>query len=126
MKDLFGTDFLESQIFGEEPLIEEELDNREEEAVELELFLEDGSRLSCRVAGVFMEKEKEYIALETEEEIIQIMGLDEGEDGEIKLIPLTDKDEQERSLNAFFRIFSEESEDVEEIKEEKERGIEDD
>ena len=127
MKDLFETDFLESQIFGEEPLMEEDLDNQAEEAVELELVLEDGSRLACRIAGVFMEGEQEYIALETEENTIQIMGLGEGEDGEINLIPLNDKEEQERSLNAFFCLFSEESEEAEEIeKEEKERGIEDD
>lgn len=127
MKNLFGMDFLESQVFGEEPLPEEDEDNPAEEAVELELVLEDGSRLTCRVAGVFMEGEKEYIALETDGHTIQIMGLGEGEDGEISLIPLSDKEEQERSLNAFFCMFSEEPEQAEEIKREKEeRGIEND
>ena len=149
MEHFLGTEFWESQIFGEgnvgeegaaegklaggfqedpegiflsgEPngeFIEEELDGEfieekpnggfiPEEDLEMELSLEDGSCLSCRIAGVFMEQEKEYIALETHQDhqdMIYIMGLSQGEDDRILLVPLNDREEQERALAAFFQM----------------------
>ena len=90
MKTFFDTEFLESQVFGEgeaeyeeenritdgdrsdpdaeeEEIEEAEEDEEAEEIpVELTLNLEDGRTLCCRVSGVFMEQEKEYIALEAD------------------------------------------------------------
>lgn len=81
------------------------------EPVCLELTLEDGSNLTCRVAGVFMEGEDEYIALETGEDQIQIMGLSpQGEDG-IGLRLLKQQEEQDRALDAFFRLFTDAGEE---------------
>lgn len=77
----------------------------------LELTLEDGSRLTCRVVGVFMEGEEEYIALEVGEDQIQVMGLSsQGEDG-IGLRLLEDEEEQERALDAFFLLFTDAGEE---------------
>lgn len=137
MEHFLGTEFWESQIFGEgnvgeegaaegklaggfqedpegiflsgEPngeFIEEKPNGGfiPEEALEMELSLEDGSCLSCRIAGVFMEQEKEYIALETHQDMIYIMGLSQGEDDRILLVPLNDREEQERALAAFFQM----------------------
>lgn len=136
MRQFFDTEFLESQVFGEDAPGEEGLEGRipgedgtredepEDQAlendekeslpVEIILTLEDGRDLTCRVAGVFMEQEKEYIALEAEEKRddsegkIYIMGLSQGEEDEIELRPLVDKEEQERALAAFFRMVEEE------------------
>lgn len=81
------------------------------EPVCLELTLEDGSNLTCRVAGVFMEGEDEYIALETGEDQIQIMGLSpQGEDG-FGLRLLKQQEEQDRALDAFFRLFTDAGEE---------------
>ncbi len=81
------------------------------EPVCLELTLEDGFNLTCRVAGVFMEGEDEYIALETGEDQIQIMGLSpQGEDG-IGLRLLKQQEEQDRALDAFFRLFTDAGEE---------------
>lgn len=139
MRQFFDTEFLESQVFGEGEAGEERMEGRifgedgteedtledpalgedeedEEESlpVEMTLTLEDGRFLYCRVAGVFIEQEKEYIALEEDEKTddltgkIYIMGLSRGEEDAIELRSLTDKEEQERALAAFFRMVEEE------------------
>lgn len=123
MRQLFDTEFLESQIFGdsgqEEP--EEEAqwiapqegepgegEMDEEPPTELTLSLADGSSLNCRVSGVFIEQEKEYIALETEDGMIYLMGLSQGDKDELNLRPLEDEEEQEAAMAAFFRMVEEE------------------
>ncbi len=136
MKTFFDTEFLESQVFGEgeaeyeeenritdgdrsdpdaeEEEIEEaeEVEEAEEIPVELTLNLEDGRTLCCRVSGVFMEQEKEYIALEADgnedEGMIFLMGLSQGEEDELRLRPLEDEEEREAALSAFFRMVEEE------------------
>lgn len=130
MKTFFDTEFLESQVFGEgeaeyeeENRItdgdrsdpdaeEEEIEEAEEIPVELTLNLEDGRTLCCRVSGVFMEQEKEYIALEADgnedEGMIFLMGLSQGEEDELRLRPLEDEEEREAAFSAFFRMVEEE------------------
>lgn len=111
MRQFFDTEFLENQVFGEDATGEEGMESL---PVEIMLTLEDGRDLTCRVAGVFMEQEKEYIALEADEKrddsegMIYVMGLSQGEEDGIELRPLVDKEEQERALAAFFRMVEEE------------------
>lgn len=118
MARLLDTELLEQQIFGDaleeagEPYQPEDTDS-----VELELTLEDGSTMVCQVAGVFMEGERECIALEGEQDTLYIMELDRGPEDEILLLPLKDEEDQERALAAFFHIFGTEEEPEEEEKE---------
>lgn len=130
MKGFYGLDMLESQVLGEEeefrpiegegeeqfsePPIRwdeiEEWEIPEEEKshgpVLLTLTMEDGNQMECRVAGVFLEGEKEYIALELPERRIQIMELGQGTDGEIDLIRVEDEEEQERVIERFLMLFA--------------------
>lgn len=130
MKGFYGLDMLESQVLGEEeefrpiegegeeqfsePPIRwdeiEEWEMPEEEKshgpVFLALTMEDGNQMECRVAGVFLEGEKEYIALELPERRIQIMELGQGADGEIDLIRVEDQEEQERVIEQFLMLFA--------------------
>lgn len=76
--------------------------------VDLTLSLADGSSLTCRVSGVFMEQDEEYIALETEDGMIYLMGLSQGEEDELKLRLLEDEQEKETAMAAFFRMLEEE------------------
>lgn len=73
--------------------------------VVMEVTLEDGTQREYTVAGVFLEGEKEYIALEDREGDIDIMELSEGEAGEPALLPIEDKEEQERAAEAFDYYF---------------------
>lgn len=125
----YDIETLENQVFEkleEDTRLEEEHDNKiydslteedlESEIKNLEeagpivmtLTLEDGSQMECGVAGVFLEGEKEYIALETPEGKIHIMELGREDDDGITLIPVEDEEEQERVIETFIQLFTEE------------------
>ncbi|MCI8536784.1 MAG: DUF1292 domain-containing protein [Hungatella sp.] len=74
------------------------------------LTLEDGSQMECGVVGVFLEGEKEYIALETPEGKIHIMELGREDDDGITLIPVENEEEQEKVIETFIQLFTEEEE----------------
>lgn len=104
---------LEAQVFGtdqdsweeaEDGLLEDEV-VWEEGPVMLTVTLQDGGEMECRVDGVFLDGGREYIALETEEGEILIMGLGQGEEGDINLLPIEDEEEQERALDAYGYYF---------------------
>ena len=103
MRHTYDTEALEAQIFGSGPgwTDVEEPDTEEADTEELE----DGTQTEYIVAGVFLEGEKEYIALQTREGDIHIMELSEGEEGEAALLPVRDKEEQERAIEAFYYYF---------------------
>ena len=121
MRHTYDTEALEAQIFGsgpgwtdvEEPDTEEADTEELEDAglagtadpVIMEVTLGDGTQTEYIVAGVFLEGEKEYIALQTREGDIHIMELSEGEEGEAALLPVRDKEEQERAIEAFYYYF---------------------
>lgn len=89
--------------------LESEIRNLEEsDPIVMMLTLEDGSQMECGVAGVFLEGEREYIALETPEGKIHIMELGREEDDGINLIPVEDEEEQERVIETFIQLFAEE------------------
>lgn len=98
MKYSYDTEALEEQVFGNDW---EEQGEDEEAPVTMIVTLENGTQAEYVVAGVFLEGEKEYIALETQEGDIHIMELSEGEEGEVKLLPIEEKEEQERAIEAF-------------------------
>lgn len=116
MKYSYDTEALEEQVFGN-GLGEgeaEEKDEEEGEALELPdtdspvimtAILENGTQAEYTVAGVFLEGEKEYIALETQEGDIHIMELSEGGENEVRLLPIEEKEEQERAIEAFRYYF---------------------
>lgn len=114
MKFSYDTEALEEEIFGssrdEEAL--EEWDEEEEETLEfpdtpvtVAVTLENGMQTEYTVAGVFLEGEKEYIALETQEGDIHIMELSEGEGDEVRFLTIEEKEEQERVIEAFRYYF---------------------
>lgn len=76
-----------------------------EDPVTMTVTLENGTQREYMVAGVFLEGKKEYIALETEEGDIHIMELSEGEEDEVRLLPVEEKEEQERAIEAFHYYF---------------------
>lgn len=91
--------------------LESQIKNLEEaDPIVMTLTLEDGSQMECGVAGVFLEGEKEYIALETPEGKIHIMELGREDDDGITLIPVEDEEEQERVIETFIQLFTEEIE----------------
>jgi len=101
MKHFYELDLLENEVFGGEL---EEADEELPEALLFTLTLEDGREISCPAAGIFMENEKEYVALEMEGEEILIMALSEGEDDSICLLPVEDDAEREAAFQAFLEI----------------------
>lgn len=130
MKYSHDIESLESEIFGEDqgggatepPAVEGEPSSVEDEApwreeisgpVMMTVTLEDGTEMECRVEGVFLEGEKEYIALETGQGEIQIMELGQGDEDEIQLLPVADEEEQERVVQAFIRLFGDPYDDLE-------------
>lgn len=118
MKHFYDTDLLENEIFGDEPDPDEfgaeqdgefapdseEPDDAEPADLIFTLTLEDGSEMTCRAECVFLENEKEYIALDMGNDEIQIMELAEGEDDNILLLPLEDDGEREAAFRAFLEI----------------------
>lgn len=91
--------------------LESEIRNLEEaDPIVMTLTLEDGSQMECGVVGVFLEGEKEYIALETPEGKIHIMELGREDDDGITLIPVENEEEQEKVIETFIQLFTEEEE----------------
>ena len=91
--------------------LESEIRNLEEaDPIVMTLTLEDGSQMVCGVVGVFLEGEKEYIALETPEGKIHIMELGREDDDGITLIPVENEEEQEKVIETFIQLFTEEEE----------------
>ena len=93
----------------EDAWIQEEWDDQEGEfpALELELELENGQTLKCQVVSVFLAGEKEYMALhpvEDTEGMIHIMILEQGENDDIRLLPVEDEAELERAALAFHKF----------------------
>lgn len=117
MRYSYDTEALEEEIFGSgrEEGEAGESDDEEMEAsrlpdtdapVTMIVTLQNGTQTEYTVAGVFLEGEKEYIALETQEGDIHIMELLEGEeDDEVRLLPVEEKEEQERAIEAFRYYF---------------------
>ncbi len=116
MSRFYDTETLESRIFGEDGGLEELLDPEPEgmEAIEvpeephpvmIDVTLEDGRQERYTTVGVFLEGEKEYIALETEAGDIYIMELAGGENDRIRLLPIEEEEEQERAVEAFRYYF---------------------
>jgi len=91
--------------------LESEIRNLEEaDPIVMTLTLEDGSQMECGVVGVFLEGEKEYIALETPEGKIHIMELGREDNDGITLIPVENEEEQEKVIETFIQLFTEEEE----------------
>lgn len=114
MKFSYDTEALEEEIFGSsrDEGAAEEWDEEEEETLEfpdtpvtVAVTLENGMQTEYTVAGVFLEGEKEYIALETQEGDIHIMELSEGEGDEVRFLTIEEKEEQERVIEAFRYYF---------------------
>lgn len=114
MRYSYDTEALEEEIFGssQDEEVAEEWDEEKGEDLELPdtpvtmtVTLEDGTQMEYTVAGVFLEGEKEYIALENQEGDIHIMELLEGEEDEVRLLPVEEKEEQERAIEAFRYYF---------------------
>ena len=119
MKKFFDTSELEFEVFSDTDNLRDmtdeefrEADGIEENdfpALELELTLSDGSILVYEAVGVFVLGEKEYMALHPKndtEGIIHIMELTQGEDDEIKLLPVEDDKEFEMATEAFYRLIA--------------------
>lgn len=127
MRSFYDLDILESQVFGTESLQEENTEEEETESGELNwaeveewelpeelkssgpvtltVTVDDETQVECQVLGVFLEGEKEYIALGMPEGEIQIMELGRGEDDGIRLIPVEDEEEQQCVIEKFFLLF---------------------
>lgn len=119
MRRSYDTETLEDELFGSRDLEEYDIEPDMEAMEEVELpgeggpvtvnaTLEDGTQAEYLVAGVFLEGEKEYIALETEDGDIHIMELIEGEEGGIGLLSIGDEEEQRRAIEAFQYYFEQE------------------
>lgn len=116
MRRSYDTETLEDQLFGSrdpeeygiEPDMEEVELPGEGGPVTVNATLEDGTQAEYLVAGVFLEGEKEYIALETGDGDIHIMELEEGEEGGVRLLSIEDEEEQERAIEAFQYYFEQE------------------
>ena len=122
MKSFYSLDMLESQVFGDEPgdgqdmrpeeemefEISEELSEelKDTEPIFLTVTMDGGIEAECRVAGVFLEGEREYIALELPDGGIEIMRLEPGEDDGIQMIPVEEEEEQERAIEQFIVLFN--------------------
>ena len=105
MRYSYDTEALEEEVFGNGWEEGEEQGEDEEAPVTMTVTLENGTQAEYAVAGVFLEGEKEYIALETQEGDIYIMELSEGEEDEVRLLPIEEKEEQERAIEAFRYYF---------------------
>lgn len=134
MKQLFGTSDLEAEVFTSEELSEYESSQTEAEfeeaadelavleklseqemerlpALELSMELEDGSTEEYEVATVFACGEKEYIGLFPKSDTdgtLAIMQLVQGDDDEIKLLPV-EEEEWQTVQDRFAELYAEES-----------------
>lgn len=110
MRSSYDTEALEQEVFGdgreEGAEKEEALEFADTDApVTMTVILENGTQTEYMVAGVFLEGEKEYIALETPEGDIHIMELSEGEKDGVSLLPIEEKEEQKQAIEAFRYYF---------------------
>lgn len=91
-----------------------ESEQEELPALELSLELEDGTQLAYEVAGVFVCQEQEYIVLspksDTEGEL-SIMKLAQGENDEIRLLPVEEENWQ-AVQEKFFALYGEEADEA--------------
>lgn len=101
MARLYETAELEAKLFEDSAKLENFSDEEYIESIEdfpaLELTLElaDGRTLEYELAGVFVHDGKEYATLHPKTDtdgIIHLMELTQGEDDEIKLLPIADED----------------------------------
>ena len=116
-------EMLEDQVFGSgsRPEDEDFPDRGQEEEffpeeavpVMMTMTMEDGRETRCRVDGIFLCGDKEYIALETEESEILILELLQGEDGDIRLQPVEGEEEQERVIETYMELLGEDQEEME-------------
>lgn len=123
MRSFYDLDLLENQVFGEEAETNWEMDSgtgfqweQVEEwetpgdleggkTVTLTLTVDGGNQVECRVIGVFLDGEKERIALELPEGGVQIMELEPGEDDGINLTAIEGEEEQQRAIDLFLDLF---------------------
>ena len=122
MKSFYDLDLLEDQVFGAETeedwgakteyppwdLVKEWEAPKELEGgrpVMLALTVDQQTQVECRVIGVFLEGDKEYIALELPEGEVQLMELKPGEDDGIDLVSIQKEEEQERVIQRFMELF---------------------
>ena len=96
--------------YTQENLESQNRKQEEPEPILITQHMEDGSQMECGVVGVFLEGEKEYIALETPEGKIHIMELGREDDDGITLIPVENEEEQEKVIETFIQLFTEEEE----------------
>ena len=110
MKKLYDTSELEAAVFSPDQTADYEIEVEPVfPALELELTLEDGQILIYEAVGVFLAGEKEYIALHPkndEENTIHIMKLNQGEDDEIQVSPITDEREFEDATAMFYSVLA--------------------
>lgn len=111
---LYETAELEAELFDGSAELEnfseeEYIENLEDiPSLELTLELADGRTLIYELAGVFIHEEKEYAALHPKtdtEGIIHLMELAQGEDDELRLLPIAD-DEWDAVSNSFYKYMS--------------------
>lgn len=116
MKWFYDLDLLENQVFGAGPEEEDPPWEQVEEwetpkdleggrTVTLTLTVDEQTQIECRVIGVFLESDKEYIALELPQSQVQLMGLEPGEDDGIELVSIQEEEERERVTERFMELF---------------------
>lgn len=116
MRTFYDLDLLENQVFGADPeegdppweQVEEWETPKDLEGgrtVTLTLTVDEQTQMECRVIGVFLEGDKEYIALELPQSQVQLMGLEPGEDDGIELVSIQEEEEQERVTERFMELF---------------------
>ncbi len=117
MRTFYDLDLLENQVFGADPeegdppweQVEEWETPKDLEGgrtVTLTLTVDEQTQMECRVIGVFLEGDKEYIALELPQSQVQLMGLEPGEDDGIELVSIQEEEEQERVTERFMELFA--------------------
>lgn len=123
MRSFYDLDLLESQVFGAGPENDLETDSETDfrwdqveewetpegleggHTIMLTLTVDGGKQVECRVIGVFLDGEKERIALELPEGGVQIMELGQGEEDGINLTAIEGEEEQERAIDLFLDMF---------------------
>ncbi len=132
MERHYSTEELEQMVFEpaeplEQPDWEEEQRTREElesnlrealdagmpedfPTLEFELTLENGELLTCEVAGLFEEGEKQYMVLHPKEDtegLVHILEMVQGEEDELRLLPISDEEEYKRAASRCYELFKE-------------------
>ena len=115
MAKLYETAELEAELFEDsveaEDFSEDYIEDLEDlPALELTLELADGRILEYELGGVFVHDDREYAALHPKtdtEGIYHLMELAQGEDDDIKLLPVADED-WEAVSTSFYKYLSDE------------------